>query len=362
MLKKNKWNLILSSIVIVLPILFGLVYWKELPAGMTSHWGVAGEADGWSGRIFSVLGLPGILLAMHWLGIFITAKDPKNQEQNSKVFGLILWICPVLSLVTNSFLYSVALEKEMKIEYWFLLVFGLFWIVVGNYMPKCKQNFSIGIRVRWTLANEENWFATHRFAGKIWVTGGLLCMFCILLPMDWVIWGLIPVFVAMAVVPFVYSYLYYKKQVAAGTADEKAVIPMGKQNKNAQRIGLAITGIIVVVVLFFVLSANFRVEYGDMSFTVDCSGWSDITVAYASIESVEFRQTHVAGKRIYGFGDVPLQMGTFRNSEFGNYTRYTHSGCNAAVIIKVDGKVLVLNGKDEESTQRIYETLLAKQS
>ena len=43
------------------------------------------------------------------------------------------------------------------------------FMVIGNYLPKVKQNNTIGIRVVWTLQDEENWNATHRFSGKIWV-------------------------------------------------------------------------------------------------------------------------------------------------------------------------------------------------
>ena len=35
-------------------------------------------------------------------------------------------------------------------------VLGAMLIVVGNYMPKARQNYTIGIRIPWTLANEEN--------------------------------------------------------------------------------------------------------------------------------------------------------------------------------------------------------------
>mgnify|MGYP000573868704 FL=1 len=45
---------------------------------------------------------------------------------------------------------------------------GLLFVIVGNYLPKVKPNRTIGIRVVWTLQDEENWNATHRFSGKIW--------------------------------------------------------------------------------------------------------------------------------------------------------------------------------------------------
>ena len=37
-----------------------------------------------------------------------------------------------------------------------LLFCGLLFIVVGNYLPKCRQSYTIGIKLPWTLASEEN--------------------------------------------------------------------------------------------------------------------------------------------------------------------------------------------------------------
>ncbi len=64
---------------------------------------------------------------------------------------------------------------------------GLLFMVIGNYLPKVKQNNTIGIRVIWTLQDEENWNATHRFSGKLWMASGILCMLCGLLRKIWLL-------------------------------------------------------------------------------------------------------------------------------------------------------------------------------
>ncbi|MBR3188124.1 MAG: SdpI family protein, partial [Lachnospiraceae bacterium] len=48
------------------------------------------------------------------------------------------------------------------------------FILIGNYMPKTRQNYTIGIKVPWALDNEENWNRTHRLAGYLWVAGGII--------------------------------------------------------------------------------------------------------------------------------------------------------------------------------------------
>ena len=63
-----------------------------------------------------------------------------------------------------------------------MLGLGLMFAAIGNYFPKCRPNRTVGIRIIWTLGSEENWNATHRFAGKVWVIGGLIMVLAALLP------------------------------------------------------------------------------------------------------------------------------------------------------------------------------------
>lgn len=44
-----------------------------------------------------------------------------------------------------------------------------------------KQNYTIGIKVPWTLNSEENWNMTHRMAGKLYVVAGVISIIIALL-------------------------------------------------------------------------------------------------------------------------------------------------------------------------------------
>lgn len=211
MLKKNKWKLVVTSMIILLPVLFGLIFWNVLPDVMTTHWGADGEANGWSSKPFAVFGLPCVVLAIHWLCVLATSKDPKNKNQTPKVFGMVLWLCPILSLFAGGVTYADAFGKSFEIETLTLLLIGLMFVVLGNYLPKCKQNHTIGIKVKWALENEANWNATHRLGGRLWVIGGVLVMLCAFLPEIVIPWALVVILPVMAVIPAVYSYVYYKK-------------------------------------------------------------------------------------------------------------------------------------------------------
>ena len=208
MIKKNLKTLIITSIVLLLPILAGLILWNQLPEQMPTHWNAAGEVDGWSSKPFAVFGLPLILLAAQWLCVLATTTDPKRQNHSEKIYHLVFWIMPVLSIVLHAVTYLTVLGVGVRIEMVMPIFMGLLFVIIGNYLPKCKQSYTIGIKIPWTLNNEENWNKTHRLAGWVWVIGGIAIM------LTGFFGGFVAFFVitlVMVLVPAIYSYLLHRK-------------------------------------------------------------------------------------------------------------------------------------------------------
>lgn len=208
MIKKNLKTLIITSIVLLLPILAGLILWNQLPEQMPTHWNAAGEVDGWSSKPFAVFGLPLILVAAQWLCVLATTTDPKRQNHSEKIYHLVFWIMPVLSIVLHAITYLTVLGVGVRIEMVMPIFMGLLFVIIGNYLPKCKQSYTIGIKIPWTLNNEENWNKTHRLAGWVWVIGGFAIM------LTGFFGGFVAFFVitlVMVLVPAIYSYLLHRK-------------------------------------------------------------------------------------------------------------------------------------------------------
>ncbi|MBR3779843.1 MAG: SdpI family protein [Clostridia bacterium] len=209
MIKKNLKILLITTVVILLPIIAGLILWNNLPDEIPIHFNAEGVADGWGGKGVAVFALPLFMLAIHWICVFVTSLDPKSKNITSKNINLVLWITPVLSVFVSGIIYSFALGHELNINTIFPVFFGLFFIVIGNFMPKCKQNYSIGVKVPWALESEENWNYTHRLAGKTWVIGGLLIIALSFLNSVWIFMAIT---IIMVIIPVIGSYLFYKKE------------------------------------------------------------------------------------------------------------------------------------------------------
>lgn len=209
MIKKNKWMLLITSIVILLPILAGLCLWSRLPNTIATHFGANNEPNGWSSKEFAVFGLPCIVLAIHWFAVLMTAADRKSKNINPVMMKLLLWICPSISLIVSTLTYTFALGAKPNIGLILILFFGVLFLILGNYLPKCRQNHSLGIRTRWTLASSENWQKTHRFAGWSMSIGGVLILASAFLQNPWIFFILL---LLSIVTPAIYSYFYFRKQ------------------------------------------------------------------------------------------------------------------------------------------------------
>ncbi|MBQ8322053.1 MAG: SdpI family protein [Clostridia bacterium] len=354
MIKNNKTALIISSVLILLPSLFGIVLWNDLPDTMVSHWGPDGTPDGYMGKAMAVFLVPLILLALQWLCVLVTSKDTKNKNQNKKVMGMVLWIIPAISIVTNGIMYAIALGAQLSVQLVIVPVLSLTFALVGNYMPKCKQNNTIGIKTAHTLADEETWNVTHRLAGKLWFFGGLLSLSFVFLPTMLCLFAVVLCAITLGAVPAVYAYFYYQKKVKAGLAEPKPRLFASNGSRAAAVGGIVFTLLILLLCVFLIFTGDVSVSYSDDSFTVSTSYWGKSEISYSEIDEIEYREDFDYGTRLFGFGTPKLSAGSFKCDELGGYTCYAYTSCSAAVIIKVDDRFIVINGESSEQTIAIY--------
>ena len=64
-MKINKKLLVITTIIILLPIVIGILLWEQLPAEMATHFGTNNEPNGWSTKPMTVFGIPGVMAALH---------------------------------------------------------------------------------------------------------------------------------------------------------------------------------------------------------------------------------------------------------------------------------------------------------
>ena len=308
--------------------------------------------------------LPLIMLAVHWFTLIFTALIDRGNEQSKQAQRLVLWITPVLSLATTGGLLAVSFSEEINVFIFVLTGFGIGFMVVGNSLPKITRNRTVGIKVCWALASEDNWNATHRFAGKVFFASGLACLVGILLPTKLQPYLMGIAIVVMLVLPILYSYLFYKKQLCEGKAtQEDYARGMGELSKNGKSAVIATVIVIlslVVIMPLILFGGKLEITATDTAIEIDADMWRDCTIAYEQIESAEYRESTVDGQRINGVGSAKLLLGVFRNAEFGTYIRYTYTGDLPCIVLTVDGETYVIATDSAEQTEAIYKQIQDK--
>ena len=357
---KNKKYWLITSAITLVPILLGLLLWNKLPDQLPTHFGVDGAADGWSGKGFAVFGLPLMMLGFHIVIFFATRLDKQNRGHNEKVMNLMGLIFPVMSIVNSVIIYAHAMDLELNLSMLLFPMLGLLFIAMGNWMPKIKQNSTLGIKIKWTLYNEENWNKTHRVAGFAWVIGGVI--FCLMgFVAEKALLFLLPLeVILLACVPTVYSWNLARKQKQAGTFTESQV------NKDLKKhpVLMGVTTVLVTVILlgvgYIMFTGDIDYTVTDEKLTIDADFHSDLVVSLETIDSMELCQGHPDGTRTWGFASARLLMGWFESDELGDYTRYTYTGCDSYILLTSGDDILILNAKTEADTQALYEELLEK--
>ena len=355
MILKNKKLLIATSLLTLLPIPIGLLLWDKFPETMAIHFGITGQADGYASPSFAVFVLPLILLAVHWVCILATALDKGNKNRNQKLQTIVLWIIPLIGNLSCCGMYALALGWEFSPVVWTMVPMGLLFAVIGNYMPKTRMNSTMGIKVPWTYSSEANWNATHRYAGKVWMIGGILIALCSLLPHGWAVTVMLVSVLILIILPIAYAYRFYKKEKAEGKVQSAGYSSTDKKILK----GSAIFGIVLTAFLLFVLFfGDITYSYHENALVVDSNMYTPYTLRYDAIDAVEFWEGNVPGLRVGGFGSFRLLMGFFENDEFGTYTRYTYYDPEACVVITSGEKKIVLSGKTYAETESLYQNLL----
>ncbi len=211
-MKKN-WNkkrIIITTVICLVPILYGLILYRTLPDQVPTHWNFRGEIDGYSSKNMAVFGIPAFMALINLICQFALATDPKKEGHPRQLREVVSWMIPILSIVVTTMMLMAAQGKAVAVSKIMPILIGIIFVIIGNYLPKCHQNYTMGIKLPWTLASVENWNRTHRMAGPLWMLGGIIIILSALLDAPAVLFAVILV---LALLPTVYSYYLYRKGI-----------------------------------------------------------------------------------------------------------------------------------------------------
>ena len=204
---KNNKTIFLSTILCFLPMILSIILYDQLPKQVAIHFDSSGNADNYVPKAYAAFGLPIALAIFNLYHTFRITNDPKIEHASLSIRKFSTWLVPIISNVIIPFTLFIALGRKFPIVMVAGAIAGSVIVICGNYLPKCKQSYSIGIRLPWTLNDEENWNHTHRFAGIVWVIGGIVIVINAFLKITFVNIIIIVLFVFL---PITYSFFYFR--------------------------------------------------------------------------------------------------------------------------------------------------------
>lgn len=213
----TKRGLFILGALCIASLVGHLILLPYMPEQIPTHFSITGEVNGWTDKIAIIPldALPLLLLATFYIAPKI---DPKGSAyRNMDRFYLALTTILILIAISATWLSELSvfglMPRDNTVGIVVCLAIGAMLIMLGNYMPKVKRNYTLGCKTPWTLDNEQNWRLTHRFAGTTLVVVGTITMACG--PLSGVLGDLtVHIMLGSIIVGtlaiFVYSYLVYR--------------------------------------------------------------------------------------------------------------------------------------------------------
>ena len=214
MTKTDRNTLIAATVVCLLPLALGAAVYAELPAQIPYHWGINGQPDNWMPKEYYWI-VPVGMAVMNVIVQLILIYAPLRNNIPRVFTRVLVWMIPVMTIILYPVTIFYSLGVNIPISLVVLLMVGMIILIIGNYMPKTRWNYTVGIKVPWTLKNEEVWNKTHRLAGWLWTAGGLVFIIAALTMQSVPVFMfalILTVIALITVIPIIYSAVLYTKQ------------------------------------------------------------------------------------------------------------------------------------------------------
>lgn len=194
------------------------LFYADLPEQIPTHWNINGQPDDWGPKIWAAWMMPGISLILLFLLPFLAKIDPKAENYNSfsstyEVLQTVLILFMTL-MFSLQYYFTFHPHQQALMTPFMLSAVGVMFIVMGNYMGKVRQNFFVGLKTPWTLADPEVWQKSQRLTGWMFVFAGVIFLIQAW-AQKYILATFIIVMVAIAFVPTIYSYVIYKRKRTA---------------------------------------------------------------------------------------------------------------------------------------------------
>ena len=212
-MKTKKLSIIFPVVLILLSFVVAFYFYPIMPSQIATHWGVSGQADGYSSKAFGLFFMPVLSVFLFFLFISLPKIDPykKNFDQFKNYFQNFI------NLIFSFFFYIYLITIIWNLGFRFNMIqilspaFALLFYYAGVLMLHAKQNWFVGIRTPWTLSSENVWQKTHYLGAKLFKLTAIISLLSIIWPLSATFFIMVPVILSSLFL-FLYSYVIFRQE------------------------------------------------------------------------------------------------------------------------------------------------------
>lgn len=214
-MKNEKMMLRLMWAIALFPLIVTVFVFGRLPAEIPMHWNIYGEVNAWHPKFPWVFLMPVLGIVITVMATVLPKIDPKkeNYARFKPQYFMIRLMLVVFFAVLHMVIISISLGATfIKVDTIVKFMIGMLFLVLGNLMPKFKQNYFVGIKTPWTLANEVVWAKSHRHGGFVWFVMGFVMSVLAFLPGHRSAIVYFTLIIIGSIEPIIYSWIQFRKQ------------------------------------------------------------------------------------------------------------------------------------------------------
>jgi len=209
----RKWY---PRVLVMLSAVASIVAYPQLPDRVPTHWGLHGQVDRYGPKWLAVGLFPVFMLVLWGIMRGLPKIDPRreNYVKFQSTYDLLVNAALTMALALQGITIAAAFGVEMPMARVFPLMLGVFFVVLGNALPRARPNWWFGIRTPWTLSNDRVWERTHRVGGYLFVALGIAMVVMIVLPETVALVAMGVLGAATVVSTLVYSYVAWRQEMS----------------------------------------------------------------------------------------------------------------------------------------------------
>ncbi len=183
-------KMILYYVLMFLPVAVTLVALQYLPEQIPAHYDFHQQVTRWGSKYESLI-FP--VISVVFGGIMLLVKKVAAKQEGSGtnneticitagILGFVLFNAMTFYFLYTSF-QKVENLSSVSVDIYQIMMglLGLFFVVIGNLMPKVRMNSVLGLRTTWSMKNETTWKKSQRFGGITFlIVGAAMIAACFL--------------------------------------------------------------------------------------------------------------------------------------------------------------------------------------